>query len=126
MVAAVTFTKAQIASILATGVDFLVTFLLVQGAGTGIVPAGAAGTVCGGITHFLVSRGWVFQAREGKWQVQLTRYVMVWLGNLLLNVSVLFLLTHYTRMNYLLAKVIIAVGMAVFYNYVLQKRYVFK
>ena len=126
MASIVTFTKAQLASIMATGVDFLVTFLLVQGAGLWVVAAGAAGTISGGITHFLVSRGWVFQAREGKWQGQVGRYLLVWLGNLLLNVSVFFLLTHYTGMNYLLAKVIIAIGVAVFYNYVLQKRYVFK
>jgi putative flippase GtrA len=126
MAAIVTFTKAQIASVLATGVDFLVTFLLVQEAGVWYLAAGAAGTISGGITHFLVSRSWVFEARDGKWQVQVAKYLLVWLGNLLLNVSVLFLLTHYTGMNYLLAKVIIAVGIAVFYNYVLQKRYVFK
>jgi putative flippase GtrA len=122
----ITFTKAQIASLLATGVDFAVTFLLVRLAGVPIVPGGATGTICGGITHFLVSRNWVFNAQEGRWAAQLNRYVFVWIGNFLLNVSGLWLLTHYTGIKDLVAKVITAVAVAVCYNYVLQKRFVFK
>ena len=122
----ITFTKAQIASLLATGVDFLVTFLLVRLAGAPIVAGGATGTICGGVTHFMVSRNWVFNAQEGKWAAQLNRYMLVWIGNFLLNVSGLWLLTHYTGIKDMLAKVIIATAVAVCYNYVLQKRFVFK
>jgi putative flippase GtrA len=122
-----TFKKAQIASVLATAVDFLVMRLIVQIAGLPyVVPASAIGTVLGGITHFLVSRGWVFRAGEGRWKVHLGKYLLVWTGNLLLSVSVLYLLTHYTSINYLVAKIGIAIGLAVFYNYVLQKKFVFK
>jgi putative flippase GtrA len=122
----ITFSKAQLASLLATGVDFLVTWLLIRLAGTPIVAGGATGTICGGVTHFLVSRTWVFDAREDKWVAQLNRYVLVWIGNLLLNVSLLWLVTHYTRIGGMYAKVITAVTVAVCYNYTLQKRYVFK
>ena len=122
----ITFTKAQLTSILATGVDFGITFLLLRIAGVPIVACGATGTLCGGVTHFLVSRNWVFNAQEGKWAAQLNRYVLVWIGNFLLNVSGLWLLTHFTGINDMLAKVITAVTVAVCYNYVLQKRFVFK
>ncbi|GGA96985.1 hypothetical protein GCM10011511_20360 [Puia dinghuensis] len=126
MVVMITFTKAQISSLLATGVDFLVTFLLIRLAGVPIVAGGATGTICGGVTHFMVSRNWVFNAQEGKWAAQLNRYVLVWIGNFLLNVSGLWLITHYTGITGMLAKVIVAVTVAVCYNYVLQKRFVFK
>jgi putative flippase GtrA len=130
----ITFTKAQIASILATAVDFAVTFLLLHVVGRmvvggmvfGGVASGAIGTICGGITHFMVSRNWVFQAQEGKWAAQLNRYVLVWTGNLLLNISGLWLLIHYAGIKAMLAKVIVAVTVAVCYNYILQKRFVFK
>ncbi|HEV9037288.1 MAG TPA: GtrA family protein [Puia sp.] len=130
----ISFTKAQIASILATGVDFAVTFLLLRFLGglviggmvAGGVISGGIGTVCGGVTHFLVSRNWVFQAQEGKWAAQLNRYVLVWTGNLLLNVSGLYLLIHFAGIKAMLAKVIVAVTVAVCYNYILQKRFVFK
>lgn len=122
----ITFTKAQLASILATCVDFGITYLLLRIAGVPIVACGATGTLCGGVTHFLVSRNWVFNAQEGKWAAQLNRYVLVWIGNFLLNVSGLWLLTQFTGINDMLAKVITAVTVAVCYNYPLQKRFVFK
>jgi putative flippase GtrA len=133
MVNMMTFTKAQVASLLATGVDFLVTFLLLRWAGVPPVAAsakvtfcGATGTLCGGVTHFMVSRTWVFNAQEKKWAEQLNRYVLVWIGNLVLNVSGLYLLSRYTEISHMLAKIMIATIVAVFYNYVLQKRFVFK
>jgi hypothetical protein len=129
----ITFTKAQVASLVATGIDFLVTFLLLRWAGIPPVAAsakvtfcGATGTICGGVTHFMVSRTWVFNAQEKKWVEQLNRYVLVWIGNFVLNVSGLYLLTRYTAISPMLAKIVIAIIIAVTYNYVLQKRFVFK
>lgn len=132
----ITFSKAQLASILATGVDFAVTFLLLHFVGASVfggVAGGAAGTICGatgtiagGTTHFLISRNWVFHAQEGKWAEQLNRYVLVWMGNLALNVSGLWLMIHYAGIRVMAAKVVVAVAVAIFYNYILQKRFVFK
>jgi putative flippase GtrA len=133
MVTMMTFGKAQIASLLATGVDFGVTFLLLRWLGVPPEAAslrvtfyGATGTICGGVTHFMLSRNWVFNAQEKKWVAQLNRYLLVWVGNLALNVSGFYLLTRYTELSHMTAKVVTAILIAVFYNYVLQKRYVFK
>jgi putative flippase GtrA len=127
----ITFTKAQLASLVATGVDFLVTFLLLHWAGLPSAAAsgrvtfyGATGTICGGVTHFMISRTWVFNAREGKWAEQLNRYLLVWIGNLVLNASGLYLLSR-AGLAPMLAKVITATTVAVVYNYTLQKRFVF-
>jgi len=122
----ITFTKAQAASLIATGMDFAVSWLLFRLTGIPAVAASALGTLSGGICHFLISRIWVFRAREGKWSGQAGRYLMVWVGNFLLNVSIFFLLTRYLAMNFLLAKIVVAVGIAVFYNYTLHRRFVFK
>ena len=121
-----TFTKAQLISLLATGIDFGVSFLLVKVMGAPYLAGSATGTITGGTTHFLISRNWVFSAQEKKWTGQLSRYLLVWIGNLILNVSGLYLLVHFAGMNFMIAKVLIAVSIAVFYNYVLQKRFVFK
>ena len=129
----ITFTKAQLASLLATGVDFLVTFVLLRWAGIPPVVAsarvtfyGVTGTLCGGFTHFMISRNWVFNAQEKKWMAQVNRYVLVWIGNLALNASGLYLLTRYAGIQPMMAKVITATLVAVIYNYTLQKRFVFK
>ena len=122
----ITFTKAQLISLLASLVDFGVTWILVQKFGAPAVAGGATGTLCGGVTHFMISRTWVFNAQEKKWAGQLNRYVLVWIGNLVLNVSGLWLLHDYMRINIWIAKIITAVLVAVLYNYQLQKRFVFK
>ena len=121
-----TFTKAQLISLLATCIDFGMSFLLVKVMGAPYLAGSATGTITGGTTHFLLSRNWVFSAQEKKWTGQLSRYLLVWTGNLILNVSGLYLLVHFAGMNFMLAKIVIAVSIAVFYNYVLQKRFVFK
>lgn len=121
-----TFVKAQAASVVATIVDYSMTICLVEGLNVWPVSGSAVGAFSGGVTHFLISRNWVFGAQDKKWSDQMFRYILVWAGNLILNVSCLFLATRYTTINYLMAKVIIALLVAFFYNYVLQKRYVFK
>jgi putative flippase GtrA len=129
----ITFTKAQLTSLLATGVDFLVTFLLLRLAGLPPAAAsgrvtfyGATGTLCGGFTHFMISRNWVFNAQEKKWTAQLNRYMLVWIGNLALNASGLYLLNRFAGLDPMPAKIITATAVAVFYNYTLQKKFVFK
>jgi putative flippase GtrA len=129
----ITFTKAQLTSLLATGVDFLVTFLLLRLAGLPPTAAsgrvtfyGATGTLCGGFTHFMISRNWVFNAQEKKWTAQLNRYMLVWIGNLALNASGLYLLNRFAGLDPMPAKIITATAVAVFYNYTLQKKFVFK
>jgi putative flippase GtrA len=129
----ITFTKAQLTSLLATGVDFLVTFLLLRWAGLPPAAAsgrvtfyGATGTLCGGFTHFMISRNWVFNAQEKKWTAQLNRYILVWIGNLALNASGLYLLNRFAGLDPMPAKIITATTVAVFYNFTLQKIFVFK
>jgi putative flippase GtrA len=129
----ITFTKAQLASLIATGVDFLVFSVLLRWAGVPPVAAsarvtfyGVTGTLSGGFTYFMLGRTWVFNTREKKWMAQVSRYVPVWIGNLVLNASGLYLLTRYTVIQPMWAKVITAILVAVLYNYPLQKRFVFK
>ena len=133
----ITFTKAQLASLIATGVDFLVFSVLLKWAGVPPVATtvaasarvtfyGVTGTLCGGFTYFMIGRNWVFNAQDIKWMAQVNRYVPVWIGNLVLNASGLYLLTRYTGIQPMWAKVITATLVAVFYNYPLQKRFVFK
>jgi putative flippase GtrA len=67
----------------------------------------------------------VFDARDEKASIQMVRYGFVWLGYLLLTTFSMYLITHFTNMNYIIAKVLVSLAMAVLYNYPLQKKYVF-
>lgn len=121
-----TFIKAQTSSVLATVVDFAVTIVLKEVFHCWYLLASILGTISGGLVNFWVNRSWVFQAKGHKIHQQAVRYILVWIGNLVLVSAGVFLLTHYGRFSYLVSKITVSVAVAVLYNYVLQKRFVFK
>jgi putative flippase GtrA len=121
-----TFIKAQTSSAIATAVDFAVTIVLKELFHCWYLLASILGTIGGGLVNFCVNRSWVFQAKDRKIHQQAVRYILVWVGNLVLVSAGVFLLTHYGELNYVISKIITSVAVAVFYNYTLQKRFVFK
>lgn len=121
-----TFLKSQAASLIASGVDFLVTIFAVEILGLWYVAATVIGTISGGITHFAIGRNWVFNAADKNIPTQATKYFLVWNGSLLLNASGVYALTHYLGLNYIFSKITVSLLVGFFYNFILQKRYVFK
>jgi putative flippase GtrA len=121
-----TFLKANVASVIATGSDYGLTVLMKEVAGVDKLIAGVCGTVIGGIINFFICRHWVFNAGKGQVYFQGKRYFLTWAGNFLLNATGYYLLIHCTGINYILAKLITSLTVALAYNYPLQKKYVFK
>ncbi|HEU0109866.1 MAG TPA: GtrA family protein [Flavisolibacter sp.] len=121
-----TFAKAQVASLIASIVDYWFTIIAVELFGLWYVSASACGTMAGGITNFSLGRNWVFRNREKAAQAQLFKYGVVWCGYLVLTTTGVFMLTHYMNLNYIISKVVVSLFMAVSYNYPLQKKYVFR
>lgn len=120
------FIKAQASSLIASGVDFCVTIISVELLLWKAVTAGAVGTITGGIVNFLLGRQWVFKAKNEAIHIQVFRYILVWLGNLGLNIAGMALLVNVLDANYVFAKIFVSVLVGICYNYVLQKKYVFK
>ncbi len=120
------FVKAQAASLAASGVDFLVTFLAVDLLGWWYVTGTVTGTIVGGILNFALGRTWIFQATDKTITIQAMKYLMVWNGSLILNAAGVFALTQYTGTNYLFSKLIISILVGIFFNYIIQKKYVFR
>lgn len=122
----ITFAKAQLASLIASIVDYWCTIIAVELFGIWYVWASAIGTMIGGVTNFSLGRNWVFRSKDKTRQVQLLRYTMVWTGYLVLTTFGVFLLTHYTHINYIVSKAMVSLLMAISYNYPLQKKFVFR
>ena len=57
---------------------------------------------------------------------QAFKYLIVWIGNLVLVSAGVFILTNYGGISYLVSKIAVSVLVGFFYNYTLQKRFVFK
>jgi putative flippase GtrA len=119
------FFKAQVSAIVATLVDFSITILLKEVVGLWYLFSTSTGSIIGGIANFYLGRRWVFDAAGMSSKTQAARYIIVWGGSIFLNISCVFLLTSFGHLNYLLSKIITATLVGIFFNYILQKKYVF-
>lgn len=118
--------KAQVASLTGTAIDFLTTIVSVELFNLWYVTANIAGNVLGGITNFALGRNWVFQARGEKVHLQAFKYILVWIGNIALNTSGVYVVTHHMSLSYIYSKVIVSIVVGIGWNYFLQKYFVFK
>jgi len=121
-----TFIKAQASSLMATFIDFSTTIVLVNFFLQDPFISSVVGTTCGGITNFMINRYWVFEASENKMCTQALKYFIVWIGNLVLNATGMYLVLHATEWNYVVSKALIALVVGFGYNYVFQKKLVFR
>jgi putative flippase GtrA len=120
------FLKAQASSLAATLVDYSTAILLKEVLGVWYIPANIAGNIAGGLTNFFVNRNWVFKKEKGPVNLQAVKYILVWGGNMLLNTGGVWLLVNYKILDYVWAKMIVAIVIGFTYNYMIQKRFVFK
>lgn len=119
------FLKAQLSSLAATAVDFIVTIFLVDIIGLGYLIATINGALAGAITNFFINKYWSFKQGESKIRTQGFKYGIVWLGSISLNVILSNLGIIYFNTSYLLSKTMVSIIIGITFNYTLQKHYVF-
>ena len=127
------FLEAQMSSLIATASDFLVTALLFRIAGLNHILSTFSGAVCGGIVNCSMNYRWVFSGTSRTKRGVALRYAIVWGGSILLNtwgvaLAVALLKPYYGLDLSMLMNIKMAVALIVAFcwNFVLQKRWVFK
>jgi putative flippase GtrA len=120
-----TFLKVQAASILGSFADFLVTVCLVELFHWWYILGNLMGNISGAIAQFILCRNWAFHADRKKTSAQVIKFILVWIGNLLLSAAGVYFFTHFLRFNYIVSKIITSVLLGVSYNYFMQKKFVF-
>lgn len=132
--------KALCTAQAATIVDFVLTVLLSSGLGIYYVVATTIGAVSGGVTNCIMNYRWVFPGSNRKKYSIAWRYFLVWITSILLNVSGTYLLTEalngnecmlsvmgkYSSQTYIISKVIVAVLVAICWNYQMQRIFVYR
>lgn len=124
-----TFVKAQASSLISTLIDFSTTIVCNHVISHNIylwyVYSNFIGTLAGGITNFVLGRFWVFDGTHKKAPAQAVKYVLVWVGSLLLNNGGVFVFVHYLGLDKYVSKVIVSLAVGFGYNYFMQKKFVF-
>jgi putative flippase GtrA len=120
------FIKVQAACILGSIADYLITILLVEKFNYWYILANLAGNICGGSVQFFLCRKWAFNIKDGNIQIQAIKFILVFVGNLILSALGIYFFTHFLRINYLISKTLISIFLGVSYNYLMQKKFVFK
>ena len=118
--------RSQIASLTATLIDFGTMVFLTEVAGLWYVAATASGAFVGAVVNFFLGRHWSFTAGHQPIHGQFLRYAIVSAMSLALNTLGVYLLTEYLNLHYTLSRAIIAVAVALLFNFPLHRRFVFR
>ena len=118
--------RNHVASVSATAVDFLVTIFLTEIAGIWYVVSNTIGATAGGTVSFVMGRLWVFNQRSSKWQHQAFRYLIAVLLSIGLNTLGVWFFTETFHIQYIVAKIIVAVIIGVTVNFFMFRYFVFK
>lgn len=124
--AVVTFAKAQCSAWVASAVDFGLTLLLTGVFGVWYGYATLSGAFTGGLVNCGINYRWVFHAFGMKKKYIALRYLFVWTGSIALNTWGTWRVTELAGINYIVSKTIVAVLVAVLWNYQLQRTFVFR
>lgn len=119
------FIKAQLSSLVATAVDFLTMIFFVEIFKIHYTFGVVFGAMAGALTNFLINRYWSFKVADKPVKEQSFKYFLVWTGSVLLNVSGVYLLTQFLKINYIFSKITVSIIVGLGFNYLLQKKYVF-
>lgn len=133
------FFKAMCSAQIASAADFATTLFLVNLCGLYYVSATFVGALVGGVVNCCINYKWVFSVSSSKSHIAL-KYLMVWGGSIFLNTGGTYLLTEgmmrmawVDRLNacvsvnlFLLPKVIVALLVSFFWNYQLQRKFVYR
>lgn len=128
----VEFCKAQVSSVVSTACDFGVTALIFTLLHH-VVISTASGAVVGGMVNCSINYLWTFRGTERSKSGVVWRYLLVWIVSILLNTYgtelVVKLMNRWLEVDLslvMLSKAVVAILVAVIWNFSMQKFYVYK
>ncbi len=120
------FFKTQAILVAGSVADFVVTFLFTDIFHGWYLAGNAAGNVVGSLSQFVMSRLWAFNAADQPVRKQLGKFVLMWIGNIILSAIGVYCFTHFFQLHYLISKLVISVLLGISYTYLVSKNFVFK
>jgi putative flippase GtrA len=118
--------KHQLASIVATAVDYSMMIIMVSVVGLTAVEGTVIGAATGASVNFTMGRYFTFRASHGRAEGQAFRYVLVSAASLGWNALGEHLLAVVLGLHYVIARLITGTLVSFLWNYPLQRYFVFK
>ena len=133
-----TFLRSIVSSQCASWVDMGIGFVLFAWLGFSAAFATAIGAFCGGIVNCVINYKFTFHADGVDWRAVMVKYAMVWLGSMLLNTfgtgAVYYVLCKWEWLEsigfkrdgfYAAARLFVSLVVSWFWNFPMQKYFVY-
>jgi putative flippase GtrA len=124
------FSKAQISSFIGGVVDYGVMIALTELLHIHYTISIVFGGIVGAAVNFSVNRVWGFYSKETPYRYsvfqQLIMFCPMVFGSIALKSGGTFLLTSLTKIDYKFTKLAVDALVSVFFNFMLQKHWIFK
>jgi putative flippase GtrA len=125
-----TFARAQFSAFVCGMCDYFIMILLTEFTKIHYTVSIAIACVIGAIMNFSVNKIWTFYSKNNHYKFSLTqqiwRFLFVVVSSIGLKMFGTYLLTTYLHIDYKISRLITDVIVSIFYNYMLQRYWVFK
>jgi putative flippase GtrA len=118
--------RHQIGGLVAGAVDFGVMILAVEACHASAVVGTAVGATLGAVTNFTLGRVWIFRHAQGGAGGQGIRYALVSATSAGLNTLGEHFVHDVARVEYVLARVFVAVAVSLAWNFPMHRWFVFR
>jgi putative flippase GtrA len=126
----VTFARAQFSAFTCGMCDYVIMILLTEFTKTHYTVSIAIACTIGAIMNFSVNKYWTFYSHKSSYKFSLTqqlwRFLFVVTSSIGLKILGTYLLTSYVHIDYKISRLITDLIVSIFYNYMLQRHWVFK
>ena len=121
-----TFGKAESSAILASAADFGLTIFLVRALEVWYARASFFGALMGGIVNCYVNYRWVFDKQKQRKPFIALKYLFVWSFSILFNTTGTWFFTVLSGINFIIVKAVVAIIVAILWNFQMQRVFVFR
>ena len=121
-----TFIRSQIVSFTATSVDFIFSIFLYHFFSVYYVTATTIGSIFGAATSFGLGRNWAFLNKYGKIRKQVFRFLIISVFSIFANTTGVFFFKENFEISFLVSRIIVAVLVGVFFNFFMNRYFVFR
>ncbi len=124
------FVKAQFSAFTGGVCDYFIMIFLTEVVGIYYTVSIAIACILGAVINFSINKSWTFSAKKTVYHFSLTqqlwRFMLVLISGIMLKIFGTWFFTTFAHIDYKISRIITDLLVSLFFNYVLQRYWVFK